>query len=207
MNSDSAASPPVSAAAATAGRSPPSIAARRTVAAGTPAALATASAITPASAPCRSSPPSSRRRNVCSASVAAANRSATQPRPAGLRALARDRADLGERGVDGGDRQRRLLRGRRQRPQRRPADADLALRQLAGQPGHDDGDQPRVAVLAGPGEQIGDAGDLGQPRRGGADVGRRGGDVDQQHTLTLARGSDIPIRSGSLCDRSHGRLA
>ncbi len=30
-----------------------------------------------------------------------------------------------------------------QRPQRRPPDADLALRQLAGQPGHDDGDQPR----------------------------------------------------------------
>ena len=53
------------------------MAARRTVGAAIPAALATASAITPASAPWRSSPPSSRRRNVCSASVAAANRSAT----------------------------------------------------------------------------------------------------------------------------------
>ena len=76
-----------------------------------------------------------------------------EPRPAGLRALARDRADLGERGVDGRHRQRRLLRGRRQRAQRRPPDADLALRQLARQPGHDDGDQPRVAALTGPGEQ------------------------------------------------------
>ena len=54
-----------------------------------------------------------------------------EPRPAGLRTLARDRADLGERRVDGRHRQRRLLRGRRQRTQRRPPDADLALRQLA----------------------------------------------------------------------------
>ena len=54
------------AAAATLGRSPASIAARRTAAAGTPAAFATASAITPSSAPCRSSPrnsPTSRRRS------------------------------------------------------------------------------------------------------------------------------------------------
>ena len=57
---------------ATAGRSPPSIAARCTAAAGIPAALATASAMMPASAPWRSSPPSSRSRKVCSVSVAAA---------------------------------------------------------------------------------------------------------------------------------------
>ena len=48
-----------------------------------------------------------------------------------LRALARDRADLAEPGVDLQDGQRRL-RGRRwQRAQRGPADTDLALRQLA----------------------------------------------------------------------------
>ena len=51
-------------------------------------------------------------------------------------------------------------------------------------------------MLTGPGEQIGDAGDLGQPRRGGADLGRRGGDIDQLHTLTLARGSDISQQVG-----------
>ena len=87
-----------------------SIAARRTVAAGTPAALATASAITPASAPWRSSPPSRRRRNVCSASVAAANRSATSSARRACEPLPATVADLGERRVDGRDRQRRLLR-------------------------------------------------------------------------------------------------
>ena len=114
------------------------MAARRTAAAGRPAALATASAITPASAPWRSSPPSSRRRNSCSVSVAAANRPAEQLGAPGLRALARDGADLGERRVDGRHRQRRLRRRIGQRAQRRPADADLALRQLPGQPGHHD---------------------------------------------------------------------
>ncbi len=64
--------PPVAAAAAAAGRSPASIAARRTSAAGMPEARATASAITPARAPSRSSPPRRRRKKVCSVSVAAA---------------------------------------------------------------------------------------------------------------------------------------
>ena len=70
--------------------------------------------------------------------------------PARLRTLARDGADLGERRIDGVDRQRRLVRGLRQRPQRRPPDADLALRQVARQPRHDDGDLPRVAVARPP---------------------------------------------------------
>ncbi len=45
-------------------------------------------------------------------------------------------------------------------------------------------------MLTGPGEQFGDPGDLGQSRRGGTDLGRRGGDIDQLHTLTLACRSD-----------------
>ncbi len=51
-------------------RSPESISARRASAAGTPAALATASTITPASAPCRSSPVNSRLTKPASGSVA-----------------------------------------------------------------------------------------------------------------------------------------
>ncbi len=51
-----------------------------------------------------------------------------------LRPFARYGADLGEGGVDAGDGQRRLRRRRRSRPQRGPADADLALPQLTGEP-------------------------------------------------------------------------
>ena len=71
VNWSSAGLPPESTSAATAGRFPLNIAARRTSGVRTSAAFATASAIRPMSAPWRSSPPSSRRRNVCSASVAA----------------------------------------------------------------------------------------------------------------------------------------
>ena len=77
----SAASPPVSAAVAVAPRSPDIMWARRTAAIGTPAALATASTITPSSAPWRSSPPSTRHSSCCSGSVARANKLAEQ-RPA-----------------------------------------------------------------------------------------------------------------------------
>jgi len=87
-NSDSASAPPSSAASATAGSDPRSITARRTSAAGTPAARATASVITPSSAPWRSSPESSRTRKYCSSAVAAPMtastsrfRSATEPGP------------------------------------------------------------------------------------------------------------------------------
>ena len=72
----------------TAGRSPASIAARRTAADSTPAARATASTMMPASAPCRSSPPASITRNRCSSAVARPNsvasvsrRSPTDPAP------------------------------------------------------------------------------------------------------------------------------
>ena len=191
VNWSSAASPPVSAAAATAGRSPPSIAARRTTGAAMSAAFATASAITPTRAPCRSSPPSRRRRKVCSVSVAAANspltssaRRACDPFPATW-PISLNAASTLQHG------QRRLVRRGRQRAQRRPADPDLALRQLPGQPGHHDGDQLRVVLGACAAQQVGDAGDLGQPRRSRADLGRRGGDVNELHEPSLARPSDI----------------
>ena len=68
------AAPRVRAMRAAPGRLPASIAARRTAAAGTPAALATASAMTPPRAPWRSPPVNIWRRNSCSAAVAAAKR-------------------------------------------------------------------------------------------------------------------------------------
>jgi hypothetical protein len=87
-NFESASPPPSSAASATAGSDPRSITARRTCAAGTPAARATASVITPSSAPWRSSPESRRIRKCCSSMVAAPItsstsrfRSATEPGP------------------------------------------------------------------------------------------------------------------------------
>jgi hypothetical protein len=72
--------PSVSAASATAPSEPRSISARRTSLAGTPAARAVASTITPSSAPWRSSPPSSRIRKRCSPSVARPNRPASSRR-------------------------------------------------------------------------------------------------------------------------------
>ena len=148
-----------------------------------PAALATASAITPISAPWRSSPPSRRRRNVCSTSVAAREQCAEQFGAAGLRSLARDTAPISLNVASTPRTVRRRFGGRlRQRAQRRPPDADLPLRQLAGQPRDDDGDQPGVVIGCRPAcSSVGDAGDLGQPRRGRADVGGRGGDVYEQH--------------------------
>jgi hypothetical protein len=87
-NFESASAPPSSAASATAGSDPRSITARRTSVAGTPAARATASVITPSSAPWRSSPESRRIRKCCSSMVAAPItsstsrfRSATEPGP------------------------------------------------------------------------------------------------------------------------------
>ena len=74
--------PEVSAAVATAPRSPASISDRRTVEAGTPAALASASAITACSAPCRSSPVRSRARNCCSGPVARERRPVSSSRRA-----------------------------------------------------------------------------------------------------------------------------
>ena len=88
-NAASAGLPPASAAAATAPSDPRSIMARRTCSAGTDAARATASVMTPSSAPCRSSPESRPNKNRCSPSVARPNneptsalRAAAEPLPA-----------------------------------------------------------------------------------------------------------------------------
>src|SRR3954468_101752 len=72
----SAGSPSVSTASATAPRSPASITARRTFAAGSPAAFATASVSTPSRAPWRTSPMASAVRNDCSSAVPRASSSA-----------------------------------------------------------------------------------------------------------------------------------
>jgi hypothetical protein len=68
-------SPCVSASSAVRVRSPDSISARRASSAGTPAAFATASIISPASAPCLNSPVNSRRMKSASSAVARPNRS------------------------------------------------------------------------------------------------------------------------------------
>jgi hypothetical protein len=100
-----------------------------------------------------------------------------------LRALAGYGADRREGGVDIGHGQAWLSRGRRQRPQSRPADTDLALRQLSGKPGHDDRDQ--LGIGFGLAQQLGDPCDLGQPRRRAANVSRGRRHIDQQHSPPL----------------------
>ena len=73
------AAPSLRAARAVSRRLPLSIAARRTSAAGTLAAAAMASSITPSRAPWRSSPTRRRTRKSCSAAVARANRAWSNP--------------------------------------------------------------------------------------------------------------------------------
>src|SRR5688572_11995734 len=87
-NRDSPSRPSRMATSATVGRSPASMDARRTSAIGNPAALATASAMTPSSAPWRSSPRKSPTNSRCSGSVArekswesASRRAACEPAP------------------------------------------------------------------------------------------------------------------------------
>ena len=81
-NSASPSLPDVSAAVATAPRSPASISARRTTVAGRSAAFATASAISACNAPWRSSPVRRRARNCCSGSVAREKRLVSSSRRA-----------------------------------------------------------------------------------------------------------------------------
>jgi hypothetical protein len=128
-----------------------------------------------------------------------------------LRALARDGPDSTETGVDLRDRQRGIRRGRWERPQCRPADPDLALGKLTGQPRHHDRYQLRVVVGAYPAQQVGDPGDFGQPRRGGADIGRCRRDVEKLHDASLSRPSDIAglsiARERPLLYVNHRRVA
>ena len=130
----------------------------------------------PASAPWRSSPPSSRTRNACSSAVARASRSCTAARRAATEPGPLERADRGERGLDVGDGQRARAAAaaprRRGVAQQRPADADLALGQLAREPA----DDRRDLVRAGAPQQLGERGDLRVAGRRRRD---RGGGVDQ----------------------------
>ena len=127
--------------------SPASIAARRTSATGTPAAFATASAITPSSAPCRSSPRNSPTSRRCSGSVARAKSAASSSRRAAWEPWPGDGLQARHGRVDLEQLERRLRRRRGQLAQRRPPHADGSLRQLPRQVRDRDGDllglQPR----------------------------------------------------------------
>ena len=177
------------AAAATLGRSPASIAARRTAAAGTPAAFATASAITPSSAPCRSSPrnsPTSRRR---SGSVArekrpssSLRRAACEPGPA--IDCRRDTAASTSSSSSVGD-----SAAGRKLAKRRPPDADRALRERARQVR--DGDRDLVGARER--EAVREPGDLSEARRGRRDVLRCLRDLREEH----GRHSSVPLSCAS----------
>ena len=186
---------------ATAGRSPRSSSARRTAASGSPAAFATASVITPACAPWRSSPTSSAPRNACSAAVARPNsasswrrRSACEPAPAVRPMASSASCDL----VDG---QRRLGGRRRQVAQRGPADADLALQQVAREVGDDGGHLVRRRAL----EQLRERLHLGPARRERADPLGGGRQVGEQHPGMVPH---LPVpspRAGGRAHRGRGR--
>ena len=170
------------------------MAARRTEAAGMPTALATASAITPTSAPWRSSPPRRRRRNVCSASVALANnpvtssaRRACDPFPATVPIsvnLASTCSTSSDGSAAGGGSERSET----------PADADLPLRQLADS--HDTTTAASVGSPSAPAWRSRSAILAIFPSRCGAHVGGCGGDLNELHEVSLARGSDISQQVG-----------
>ncbi len=80
------------------------------------------------------------------------------------------------------------------RTQRRPPDADLALGEFSDSQDTVGGDGAGVALGGGPGQQGRDAVDLGQPRRGIRDVGRCGGNVGEQHVISVPRaGTTSPL--------------
>ena len=189
----SPASPSVSATTAVRPRSPDNIAARRTSAAGTDAARATASPMRPASAPWRSSPTSRRRRKSVSAGVARPNTSRRIALATGGRPAPGRHQDLVEGAVDVGDRQRRHRRRRDVEPEhRRPAHADAALAGLAGE----EPDRRLDLVGCEPTEQLGERRDLGRARPRRRDRVRRRDDVRQQH------GASVPDRGSGLRARS-----
>ena len=175
---------------ATAPRSPRSISARRTLGRrARPAACATASAITPASAPWRSSPTSSARRNACSRSVARAEqlgqRRAPAP-PASRRPLSAPmRANAASTSASSSD---GSAAGRRQLLQRRPADADLPLPQLAGQ----ERDRDRGLLRRGEPQRVGERGDLAAARARGADGLGGSGDVVEEHDARVRGMTALP---------------
>jgi hypothetical protein len=147
------------------------VSARRTSAAGTPAALATGvghDARERALAQVAEQQPDQERLLV---GVGAHEQRTERVAPPALGARSGEPADRGERLLDLGHRQGGLRRGRRSVAQHRPADADLALGQLAREPA-DDG---RHLAGSRAGEQLGERGDLRRARPRGGD-GRRGVD-------------------------------
>ena len=171
-------SPSVSAVSAVRVRSPESMNARRASSAGTPAAFATASTISPASAPCRSSPVKSRLTKSASSSVARARRFAEDPPSGRGRAAPSRRLHLRDRAIDLVDREGRLQGGRLfEAVDRRVADPDPPL------PGHagEEADRDRNLVRVEPPQELGEELDLARARartgylsRGGDDVGEQG---------------------------------
>jgi hypothetical protein len=105
--------------------------------------------------------------------------------PGRLRAGAAEPADARERGVDLHQLERRLERRRRQVLDRRPADPDLALPQLAGQERDRDRRLPRRRGA----QRLGERGDLAAAGAGGGD-GLRGGDelVEEHAANARVRG-------------------
>ena len=97
--------------------------------------------------------------------------------PGRLRAGAGERPDRRERGVDVDQRQRRDPHRRRRVADGRPADADLALAQLAGQ--ERDGD--RGLLRRGGAQGVGEHGDLAAARAGGADGLGCADELGEQH--------------------------
>ena len=156
--------------------------ARRTCAAGMPAAFATASTMTPSSAPWRSSPRKSPTRNRCSASVArpksaasSSRRAACEPRPGDARRSAtRPRRRRAARSVGGGA----PARGAGGAPPSRRRSSPAAARPRGRRPRR----QPPPGAPARDTSASRD--DLREPRRRRRDVGGSVRDLGEQHSVS-----------------------
>ena len=127
---------------------------------------------------------------------------AEQPPPRALRARPRARPDPLEGRVDLAHGQRRRGPAGRQIAQRGPADADLALAQLARQPGHRGGHLRNLQTAQDGGQYL----DLGAARRRGPDRLRRLDQVAQQHGCILPdHGRATRARAQSRNEPQHTR--
>jgi hypothetical protein len=106
---------------------------------------------------------------------------ADQRLPRGRRARARDRADGGKAGVHLAKGQGRDGRRRETAPQRGPADADLPLRQFAGQVRDGNRHLERPGLAQRRRERL----DLGEPGAGRSHGPRHFGDLSKQHAFIL----------------------
>ena len=149
------------------------IAACRTSAAGSAAALAIASETSPRARPGAARPSAARTGTAARAASARSNRARRPRGPPLRRAPARSLARAWQRRVEAGERQRLPHRGpaRHRRLQGPPAEPDPALRQGAGQVERDE----RASLSRGLAQQIGDQRDLlGFSRGAQAATARRG---------------------------------